>query len=154
MAKLEKGDQAPEFKLTSTQGEQSLSNYKGKWLVIYFYPKDDTPGCTTEACDFRDSLGGMNASVLGISPDDLNSHEAFESKYSLPFPLASDEDNSVALAYGAWGEKTNYGKTYEGIIRSTFIIDPDGLIAEAMYNVKATGHVASVREHLTSLQAG
>ena len=153
MSRLTKGDNAPDFKLASTQGEQSLDNYKGKWLVLYFYPKDDTPGCTTEACDFRDSLKDMDASVIGISPDGLASHQAFESKYKLPFPLAADEDHSLALAYGAWGEKKNYGKVYEGIIRSTFIIDPDGKVAETMYNVKAAGHVARVRERLADLQA-
>ncbi|MCA9835279.1 MAG: peroxiredoxin [Trueperaceae bacterium] len=150
--KLNSGDTAPAFSLPSTQGTQSLADNQGKWTVIYFYPKDDTPGCTTEACDFRDALPGMNAKVIGISPDGLDSHSDFESKYSLPFPLAADENHSVAEAYGAWGEKQNYGKTYEGIIRSTFIIDPDGKVAEAMYNVKATGHVERVREKLASLQ--
>lgn len=152
LMKLQAGDSAPDFDLPSTQGTLSLKDCNGNWTVLYFYPKDDTPGCTTEACDFRDALPGMNAKVIGVSPDDLDAHGNFEAKYNLPFPLASDNDHRVAEAYGAWGEKQNYGKNYEGIIRSTFIIDPQGKIAEAMYNVKATGHVEHVREKLATLQ--
>lgn len=151
--KLNAGDKAPDFTLPSTEGETALAKSKGNWTVLYFYPKDDTPGCTAEACDFRDALPGMNASVIGVSPDDTVSHEAFIEKYSLSFPLAADEDHAVAEAYGAWGEKKNYGKVYEGLIRSTFIINPEGVIAEAMYNVKATGHVARVRSKLEALQS-
>jgi peroxiredoxin Q/BCP len=152
MTKLQSGDKAPTFTLESTQGTLNLSDYKGSWTVLYFYPKDNTPGCTTEACDFRDALPGMGAKVIGISPDDLTSHRKFEGDFGLPFPLASDPDHQVAQAYGAWGEKTNYGKTYQGIIRSTFIIDPKGHIAEAMYKVKAEGHVERVQEKLEQLQ--
>lgn len=151
MTKLAAGDTAPSFNLDSTQGTQTLSGYQGKWLVLYFYPKDMTPGCTKEACDFRDALPGMDASVIGVSPDSLASHSKFEAEYSLPFPLLADEDHSLAEAYGAWGEKKNYGKTYEGLIRSTFIIDPDGKIAEALYNVKATGHAERVQKRLAEL---
>ena len=150
---LKIGSAAPEFTALSSQGTQSLDAYRGQWLVLYFYPKDDTPGCTAEACDFRDALPGLDANVLGVSPDPLSSHEAFGNKYSLPFPLISDEDHALAEAYGAWGEKKNYGKVYEGLIRSTFIISPDGRVAEAMYNVKAVGHAARVAERLSELRA-
>lgn len=150
--KLTQGDTAPAFTLPSTEGSFSLSSTLGHWTVIYFYPKDDTPGCTTEACDFRDALPGMNAKVIGISPDAVSSHEDFKEKYSLPFPLAADEDHAVAEAYGAWGEKKNYGKIYEGLIRSTFIISPEGKIAEALYNVKATGHAERIRAKLEEFQ--
>jgi peroxiredoxin Q/BCP len=152
MIKLKTGDKAPTFTLESTKGKLKLSDYKGAWTVLYFYPKDNTPGCTTEACDFRDALPGLSAKVIGISPDDLQSHQKFEGDFGLPFPLASDPDHKIAEAYGAWGEKKNYGKTYQGLIRSTFIIDPKGKIAEAMYNVKATGHVEKVSARLESLQ--
>ena len=120
--------------------------------MLYFYPKDNTSGCTQEACDFRDRLPGMNATVLGVSPDDVASHEKFTNDFGLPFPLIADTDHAVAEAYGAWGEKKNYGKTYHGIIRSTFIIDPEGNVAEAMYNVKATDHAEHVRQRLQELQ--
>jgi thioredoxin-dependent peroxiredoxin len=152
MNKLQAGDKAPAFKLESTQGNLNLADYKGSWTVLYFYPKDNTPGCTTEACDFRDALPGMGAKVIGISPDDLSSHQKFEGDFGLPFPLASDPDHKIAEAYGVWGEKQNYGKSYMGIIRSTFIISPKGQIAEAMYNVKADGHVERVQERLEALQ--
>lgn len=152
MTKLSVGEVAPSFNLPSTQGMQTLQDYQGDWLVLYFYPKDMTPGCSKEACDFRDSLPGLNARVLGVSPDSLASHATFEEAHNLPFPLIADETHSLAAAYGAWGEKKNYGKTYEGLIRSTFIINPDGNIAEAMYNVKATGHVARVQKRLAELQ--
>jgi thioredoxin-dependent peroxiredoxin len=153
MSTLKRGDAAPDFSLPSTRGPQTLEGYRGEWLVLYFYPKDDTPGCTAQACDLRDALPGLPARVLGISPDDLASHDAFEAKYNLPFPLASDPDNAVAKAYGAFGEKQAYGKTYEGVLRSTFLIDPEGKVAEAMYNVSAKAHAERVREALTQLQA-
>ena len=146
------GEAAPTFEKESTHGVQRLEDYRGKWLVLYFYPKDETAGCTTEACDFRDALPGMDAQVLGVSPDSLESHEGFQKNHGLPFPLIADEDHSLAEAYGAWGEKQVYGQTVIGLIRSTFIIDPQGRIAEAMQNVKATGHVERVRKRLTELQ--
>lgn len=151
---LQAGDQAPDFKLNSTHGEQSLEAHRGKWLVLYFYPKDHTSGCTTEACDFRDSLPGMDATVLGVSADDLASHEKFAADYDLPFPLLSDPGNELAKTYGAYGEKKSYGKVHEGVLRSTFIINPQGRIAAAMYGVKAAGHAGRVAEKLRELQAG
>jgi peroxiredoxin Q/BCP len=150
---LTAGDPAPSFEKPSTHGLQRLEDYRGRWLVLYFYPKDETPGCTAEACDFRDLLPGLDASVLGVSPDSLESHRAFQANHGLPFPLIADEDHSLAEEYGAWGEKQNYGQTSVGIIRSTFIIDPEGRIAEAMTNVKATGHVERVGRRLEELRA-
>lgn len=147
------GESAPDFNLPSTQGQQALEDYRGQWVVLYFYPKDDTPGCTTEACDFRDNLASLDAAVLGVSADDLDSHEKFRQKYELPFPLLSDEGNELAKRYGAYGEKNLYGKKSEGILRSTFIIDPEGNIAEAMVNVRSGGHVAKVAERLKQLKA-
>ncbi len=154
--KLKAGDRAPDFSLPSNRGIKTLAEHLGEWVVVYYYPKDATPGCTQEACDFRDlsSSARLNAQVLGISADDLSSHESFAEENSLPFPLLSDPEHEVALRYGAYGEKKNYGKTYEGIIRSTFIIDPQGLIAEAMYDVKATGHAERVAKKLETLQGG
>lgn len=144
---------APDFELPSTHGPQRLSDYRGRWVVLYFYPKDDTPGCTTEACDFRDLLPGLDAVVLGVSPDDLQAHGRFADKHGLPFPLLSDADGRVAQAYGAWGEKKLYGKTYQGLLRSTFIIDPQGRVVEALRNVKATGHAERVAALLRQRQA-
>ena len=154
MAKLQAGDRAPPFSLPSNRGVTRLEDYAGEWVVLYYYPKDATPGCTKEACDFRDlsASARLDAQVLGVSADDLASHERFAGEHSLPFPLLSDPEHEVALRYGAYGEKKNYGRAYEGIIRSTFIIDPQGRIAEAMYNVKATGHAERVAARLTALQ--
>ena len=121
----------------------SLADLRGKPVVLYFYPKDDTPGCTTQACDLRDAwteFERRGATVLGVSPDSIDSHEEFSKKFSLPFPLLADPDHAVAEAYGAWGEKKNYGKTYKGIIRSGFVIDADGTLAAAKRNVKADRH--------------
>jgi len=126
----------------------SLSDLRGTRIVLFFYPAAMTPGCTTEACDFRDSLAPLQAAgytVLGVSRDDPKTLTAFRERDSLPYDLVSDPDHSVHEAYGAWGEKTNYGKIVEGVIRSTFVIDEDGVIQHALYNVKATGHVARVR---------
>jgi thioredoxin-dependent peroxiredoxin len=152
MTKLQKGDPAPGFKLESTRGEIDLKDLQGSWTVLYFYPKDNTPGCTAQACNFRDALPGMNAKVIGVSADDMQSHEKFENDFGLPFPLASDPDNKISKAYGAYGLKQNYGKEYEGIIRSTFIIDPHGKIADARYNVKADQDTDIVQKTLLSLQ--
>lgn len=152
MTRLEAGDTAPAFTLTSHTGEQvSLSDYAGRHLVIFFYPAAMTPGCTTEACDFRDSLEPLRAAgydVLGISPDGGDKLVKFAEKESLTYPLLGDPDKGVLEAYGAWGEKKLYGKTVVGVIRSTFVVDPDGTIALAKYNVRATGHVASLRKAL------
>lgn len=140
MAKLKQGDIAPSFTLQDQSGNKiSLSDYKGRKLLLYFYPKADTPGCTKQACSIRDSsqqLANKGTAALGISPDKPEQQEKFDTKYSLGFPLLSDMDHKVAEAYGAWGEKKMYGKTYEGIIRSSFLIDEEGKIFEAWYKVK------------------
>jgi peroxiredoxin Q/BCP len=142
------GDTAPAFTALADNGEKiSLSQFKGKNVILYFYPKDDTPGCTTEACDFtqhHNSFEKSNTVIIGVSKDSLQSHQAFKSKYNLPFMLVSDPEGAVCEKYAAWGEKKNYGKTYEGIIRSTFLIDEKGKIKAAMYNVKATRHVEKI----------
>ena len=153
MSTLKTGDQAPGFRLGSNQGAKSLDDYSGEWTVLYFYPKDNTPGCTKEACDFRDAMPGMGAKVLGVSADDLTSHAAFAEGYSLPFPLLSDPGGEVAKSYGSYGEKTMPdGRTVEGVMRSTFIIDPAGRVAEAMYSVNPDGHAQAVGERLKELQ--
>jgi len=159
MTRLQEGDKAPNFKLPATSGTIQLKDFKGEWLVLYFYPKDDTPGCTKEACDFRDlqanaagSQDHMDAKVVGVSADDLDSHEKFQEKYELGFPLLVDEGNELAKTYAAYGEKKLYGKVIVGLIRSTFIINPKGEIAKAMYNVKATGHGERVAKILKELQ--
>jgi thioredoxin-dependent peroxiredoxin len=145
---VEEGQQAPDFELASDAGERvRLSDLRGKPVVLYFYPKDDTPGCTKQACGIRDAWGDYRARgavVLGVSPDDEASHVKFKEKYSLPFTLLADPDHAVATEYGAWGEKKNYGKTYEGIIRSTFVIGPDGTLVKALRNVKPDGHAERV----------
>lgn len=150
--KLETGAPAPNFSLSDGEGKTwTLDELKGQKVVLYFYPADDTPGCTAQACDFRDTSSVWKEAgytVLGVSPQGAESHQNFTSKHSLNFPLLVDEGHAVAEAYGAWGERTNYGKTYEGIIRSTFVIDEDGNISEAQYNVKATGHVARLQAAL------
>ncbi len=153
---LKEGDKAPDFCLKGIdeKGEEKefcLKDFKGKKVILYFYPKDNTPGCTTEACDFRDNmnvLANMGYTVLGVSPDSVNSHKKFKEKYDLNFILLSDPDKSVAESYGAFGEKKMYGKVTKGIIRSTFLIDEDGNIAKAWYNVKAKGHVEKVLKEL------
>ena len=120
--------------------------------MLYFYPKDDTPGCVGEACDFRDNLEQLAVPVLGVSADDIASHQGFADKYSLSFPLLSDPESALAKRYGSYGEKNMYGKVFEGILRSSFIINPQGHIAEAMYNVNAKGHVARLAKRLQELQ--
>lgn len=151
-ARLNPGDTAPDFTLTTASGESlSLSSLRGKKVIIYFYPKASTPGCTTQACDFRDSLASLQGAgyqVLGVSPDPVAALEKFSANEELTFPLLSDEDHSVAEAYGAWGEKKNYGRVFEGLIRSTVVIDENGVVELAQYNVKATGHVARLRKSL------
>jgi len=149
---IEEGKPAPDFELQSDTGETvRLSDFRGKPVVLYFYPKDDTPGCTTEACEFRDSYDTYRErgiEILGISPDDVASHEKFKSKYNLPFTLLADPERTVAEAYGVWGERTYAGKTYLGINRSTFVIDEDGNVARAMLGIKPAGHAAAVLERL------
>jgi len=149
---LEEGTTAPNFTLPADGGgEVTLSDYRGKKVVLYFYPKDNTPGCTTEACNFRDDYAEIvaaGAAVLGVSPDPVKSHDKFKSKFQLPFALLSDTDHQVAEAYGAWGEKKMYGKTYEGILRSTFIIDEAGQIIKVFPKVKPKDHSQEVLEVL------
>lgn len=149
---LQPGDDAPAFTLSADDGREiSLSDYRGKRVILYAYPAAMTPGCTTQACDFRDSLDGLAAAgfvVLGISPDPPARLAEFRTRDGLTFPLLSDPDHRVLEAYGAYGEKKSYGKTVEGVIRSTFVIDEGGRIELAMYNVKATGHVARLRSDL------
>ena len=139
MAKLQEGDKAPNFTANDQNGQQvSLTDFKGKTVVLYFYPKDDTPGCTAEACDFRDnyqSLVGKGFEVVGVSTDDEKSHKKFESKYSLPFPLIADTEKEIVEAYGVWVEKNMYGKKYMGTARTTFIIDADGVIKKIIDKV-------------------
>jgi thioredoxin-dependent peroxiredoxin len=144
--RLAPGDPAPDFTLPDADGHPvALSSFRGQRVIVYFYPAAMTPGCTKEACDFRDNLadlGNKGMAVLGISPDQPAKLAKFRDKEGLTFPLLSDPDHAVLEAYGAWGEKKLYGKTTVGVIRSTFVIDADGRIEKAMYGVKATGHVA------------
>ena len=153
--KIEAGQKAPDFSLPKHGGGTvSLSEElerANKGVIVYFYPRAMTPGCTTEACDFRDSENSLRSAgytVIGISPDPVERLEKFVDKESLNFPLASDEDKSVMEAYGAFGEKKNYGKIVQGVIRSTFVVEKDGTVASAQYNVKATGHVGRLRKQL------
>ncbi len=151
----EEGKKAPAFSLKGDDGKtHKLSDHAGKRVVVYFYPKDNTPGCTTEACDFRDNMKRIakaGAVVYGISKDSLASHEKFRDKFDLNFVLLSDPELGVHKKYGAWGEKKMYGKVREGVIRSTFLIDESGKVAKAWRNVKAAGHVDKVLEALESL---
>ncbi len=151
---LKVGDAAPDFELKTDTGETvRLSDYRGQRVILYFYPKDDTPGCTTQACGFRDhypQIEEKNAVVLGVSPDDEASHRKFKTKYDLPFTLLVDEDGKVAEKYGVWGEKSLYGKTYMGVYRSHFVIDEEGRIADAQLKVKPED---SVERALASIEA-
>lgn len=145
MATVAIGDQAPDFTALTDQGEAlRLSDLRGKRVILYFYPKDDTSGCTTQACGFRDQypvIEEKNAVVLGVSPDSVKSHQKFKTKYNLPFTLLVDEDHAVAAAYGVWGEKSMYGKKYMGIIRSHFVIDEQGKIVDVQYKVSPTDSI-------------
>ena len=147
---MKEGDAAPDIRLRTDSGEEfRLSSLKGKRVVLYFYPKADTPGCTTEACEFRDDIkafANKGAAVVGISPDKPEAQAKFKQKYELPFTLLADQDKTVAEAYGVWREKNMYGKKVMGIVRSTFIIGPDGKIEKIYGNVKAKGHAAQVLE--------
>jgi peroxiredoxin Q/BCP len=151
---LKAGDRAPAFSLHADGGDRvSLKDFKGRKVVLYFYPRDDTSGCTTEACEFRDNwktVQALGAVVLGVSPDSTASHDKFKTKYRLPFPLLADPDHSIAEAYGAWGEKSMYGRKYQGILRSTFVIDEKGRIATVFPKVKPKGHAAEVLAALRS----
>ncbi len=155
MPRLEEGKPAPDFSLPSTDGKPlRLSDLKGKSVVLYFYPKDDTPGCTKEACDFRDSIKTIqkqDALVLGVSADSLGSHEKFQQKFKLPFPLLSDENKEVLKQYGVWKEKSFMGKSYMGIERTTVVIDKKGNVQRVFPKVKVEGHCQEVLETLKSL---
>jgi len=155
MAMVKEGKTAPEFTLASSEGgDVSLEGLRGKTVVLYFYPKDDTPGCTREACAFRDrqaKIKKAGAVVLGVSGDSLESHGKFKAKYELNFPLLSDPDKTVAKKYGAWGEKVLYGKKTIGMIRSTFVIDGEGVVRKVFPRVKVDGHAEKVLEAVTGL---
>jgi peroxiredoxin Q/BCP len=146
--KLQPGDNAPDFTGTDEQGNTiALSNYKGKKLILFFYPKDDTPGCTAEACNLRDNfelLKSKGFELLGVSPDGAASHQKFKTKHQLPFPLIADTAHHILKAYGAWGPKSMYGKVYEGVLRSTFVIDEKGTIAQVFGKVKTSDHARQI----------
>ena len=148
MVKLKEGDEAPDFSAPATGGlKMSLSDFKGKNVILYFYPKDDTPGCTKEACNFRDNFAQFKkrgALILGVSTDPIKSHEKFTEKFDLPFPLLADEDKKIVQAYGVWGEKKFMGRTYMGTHRVTFLIGPDGRIKKIWPQVKPDEHAAEV----------
>jgi peroxiredoxin Q/BCP len=152
MPRLTEGDTAPGFSLTAADGSTvSLADFTGEHVVVYFYPAAMTPGCTTQACDFRDSLASLQGAgykVVGVSPDKPEKLAKFVERDAITFPLLSDPEHKVLEEYGAWGEKKNYGKTYVGVIRSTVVVDAEGRVEVAKYNVKATGHVASLRKQL------
>ena len=149
---LEPGDEAPFFSRSNESGTTvTLDDYAGHGLIVFFYPRAFTPGCTAESCDFRDRRDDLYRSgyeILGVSPDPVDKLSEFRTEHDLSFPLLSDEDHSMAEAYGAWGEKKNYGKTYVGLIRSTIVIGPDGLVEHAWYNVRAKGHAERVGREL------
>ena len=151
------GDLAPEVALPDEHATiHRLSDRRGSWTVVYFYPKDDTPGCTTEACQFRDltaDLAALDAEIWGISPDGARSHAAFRTKFGLGFPLLTDANHAIADAYGAWQEKQKYGRTYMGVARSSFLVGPDGRVATAWPQVKADGHAAEVLDALRHARA-
>ena len=152
---IEEGQQAPDFELQSDADETvRLSDLRGKPVVLYFYPKDDTPGCTTQACGIRDAYGEFEragAVVLGVSPDDERSHVKFKEKYDLPFTLLADPEHEVAERYGVWGEKKYMGRSYMGVSRTTFVIAPDGTVAEVMENVKPDSHADDVLASLAAI---
>ena len=151
MKSLQAGDKAPAFKGETADGPLSLKDLKGESFILYFYPKDDTPGCTIQACAFRDNLPKfkkLDVKVFGVSKDDMKSHTKFTDKYELPFRLISDADGSICDAFGVWGEKSLYGRKYMGIERATFLIDGDGIIQHVWRNVKAVGHIEAVLDVL------
>jgi len=154
---LKIGQKAPDFKLPDENGKlHKLSDYQGKTVVLYFYPADDTPGCTLEACNFRDDYlkyKAAGAVILGVSPDDEQSHEKFKAKFNLPFPLLADVGHKVCEQYGVWAEKTMFGKKYMGVVRSTFLIGPDGKIAEVYSKVSVPKHSEKVLKAVEELQA-
>jgi peroxiredoxin Q/BCP len=153
---LKAGDPAPPFDLETDRGERvALENLRGKWAVLYWYPKDDTPGCTTEACEIRDNFAIISgeAEVYGVSPDSVTSHQKFRDKFSLPFTLLADTDHAVSEAYGVWGPRKFMGKEYMGVGRTTFIIGPDGKLAKVFENVKPAGHALEILAALKELKS-
>lgn len=154
---LDIGDSVPDLKLPSSSGKEvSLTDFKGKKVVLYFYPKDDTPGCTTEACDFRDNLKkyeNENTVIVGISKDPLKSHDKFIKKYDLPFELLADEEGKLLEAFGVWKEKSMYGKTFLGVERSTFLIDENSKIVKSWRKVSVTNHVEEVLKEVEAMQS-
>jgi len=152
---IKEGQKAPDFVLPSSDGRDiALADLRGKPVVLYFYPKDDTPGCTKEACAFRDDYARLKkqAVLLGVSPDSVESHERFRDKYKLPFPLLADDDKKVAKKYGAFGEKVLYGRKIVGMIRSTFVIDAEGIVRKVFPRVRVEGHAEKVAEALKQLE--
>ena len=149
---LEKGNKAPNFELEDSEGTvHKLSDYQGETIVVYFYPKDDTPGCTKEACSFRDSYKDFKdagVTIIGISPDKVESHKKFKDKYALPFTLLADSDHEVCESYGVWGLKKSFGREYEGVYRTTYIIDPEGQVQRVFENVKPSDHSQEVLSEL------
>jgi thioredoxin-dependent peroxiredoxin len=158
MVKLAVGDKAPAFALLDQHGDTvRLEDFRGRTLLVYFYPEADTPGCTTQSCDLRDhrsEFSSLGVDVVGISPDEPEKQLAFDEKYGLGFPLLSDPDHAVSIAWGTWGEKQNYGKTYVGMIRSSFLVDPDGTIAHAWYRVHADKTVPKAQAALAAERTG
>lgn len=154
---LQPGDTAPDFTLPDAAGEnRSLRDYRGQWVLLFFYPRDNTPGCTTEACALRDvydEIRSHGATVIGISGDSVRSHERFSSRHRLPFTLLSDEENAVTVRYGVYGPKTFMGRTFDGIHRQSVLIDPDGVVAKVYEKVKPAGHAAEVLADLQELSA-
>lgn len=152
MSHLKEGDLAPDFKAADETGAAiALSDYRGKKLILFFYPKDDTPGCTAENCNLRDNYGLLRQKgfeILGVSPDNAKKHQSFKEKFSLPFPLIPDTEQAILKAYGAWGEKQMYGRTYEGVIRSTFVIDEAGKILKAFSKVDTKNHTKQILDAL------
>lgn len=150
--RLSPGDSAPGFRLPDAAGNTvDLTDFQGSKVIVYFYPAAATPGCTKEACDFRDNLASLGAHgyrVVGISPDTVTALRTFADSEGLTFPLLSDSDHAVSTAWGAWGEKKNYGRAYQGLIRSTVVVNEDGTVSAARYNVRATGHVEKLRRNL------
>jgi thioredoxin-dependent peroxiredoxin len=156
MNSVKVGQKAPDFTALDDRGERvSLSDFKGRPVVLFFYPKDDTQGCTVEVCSFRDHLprfDGLDAVVLGVSPDSVKSHKKFKEKFDLPYPLIADEDKKIVNAYGVWGEKSMYGRKYMGVARTTFVIDRDGKIARVFEKVKPADHAVEVAEVVAALK--
>ena len=154
MTHLKQGDKAPDFKSLDQDGNtRSLADYKGKKLILFFYPKDGTPGCTAEACSLRDSYSELTAKgfeVLGVSPDSQKKHQNFISKHELPFPLLADTEQEVLKAYGAWGTKQMYGKSYDGVLRTTFIIDEKGKIEKVISKVNTKDHATQILEEVAA----